>query len=76
MGVLQLTDAARFALKALHQFRVITQVTVHHFDGDMALDAGLVRLVDLSHPTAPQPFHQFIFAKFATDHLGHKFTPS
>ena len=53
VGVAQRSDNFGFALKAAEEIGIVGEEGVNHFDRHMAIEAGLIGLVDIGH--APMP---------------------
>ena len=72
VGMAQTGDGVRLALEAANEILVLGHVRVQDFEGDVAVEAGLVRLVDLRHPALAEQRDEVIFSECLTDEVGHE----
>src|SRR5579875_2269394 len=75
IGMMQRSDKLGFALKARDEIRIIAQVRVQQFDGDIALQLGIESFPDLGYAAVSQSFSQFIFIE-ALRRYAHNSAPS
>jgi len=74
-GMAQTGDRSRLTLKASDEIFVVGQVAMHHFDGHVSVQAGLVCLVDFGHPPSAQLGDDAILSNGLTDEICHRLSP-
>jgi len=63
VGMIQCGSGQSFLLEATSELTILGQEGGHDFDGDMAVERGLVGFVDGGHPTPPDFFQDAVFAQ-------------
>ena len=67
--MIQLRDGFGFADEALAEFGRVGLMRQQHFDGDEAIERGLLRLVDRGHAAMPDRFDDVILAQRCADEI-------
>jgi hypothetical protein len=71
MGVAEAGDGLRFALETPEEIRGFSEVRMKDFDGDEAVEAGVVSFVNLGHAAATEAFLNLVFSEGAPGEVGH-----
>ena len=71
VGVIQRCEQASLALESSHPLTVAHETLGKHFDRDVALQFGIPRAVDLTHPAASKLVQNFVVGEDLSDHEGN-----
>ena len=66
----------RFALKPGEPFGIMREGFRQDFDGHVAPELGVVRLIDLAHPARADWCEDFVGAEMGASRDGHFFSPA
>ena len=75
MGMIQLCHQAGFTLKTGSEIRVIVQIRVQHLECHIAIQPGMVCLINCGHSTLTQLFDNSIGTYIFTRCKRHSCTP-
>ena len=74
--MIQGCDGLRFDRESSEPIRIVGHRRLKHFDGDVAVEAGVVGAIDLAHATGTDGGRDLVRAKASTGSQRHGPTPA